>query len=227
MLPTLLNVLQTIGYPALWLIVFVAAAGLPLPINLVLLAAGDFAVMGRFNGVALALVALSASICGDSLGYFIGRRWGTKVLDWLEQPRRRSLISPRVIALSRQRFKQQGGWAVFLSRFLFSALGGTINLLAGADPYPYRQFLLFDVTGKVLGVVIPLALGYAFGAAWEKIGDLFGVFSGYALVFLALVVLTVYIIRTIRRSRAAQVATAIQEEEISPAAPVTSIRKHC
>jgi len=68
----LLNWLQEFGYPALWLAVFVVSAGAPLPIALVLLAAGAFASLGDFNIFLLALTALSAAVCGDSVGYLIG-----------------------------------------------------------------------------------------------------------------------------------------------------------
>ena len=43
LLPYLVNWLQEYGYPALWGLVFVGAAGIPLPITLLLLAAGAFA----------------------------------------------------------------------------------------------------------------------------------------------------------------------------------------
>ena len=65
-LSTLLNSLQSYGYPALWLSIFVAAVGLPLPIGLVLLAAGAFAALGDFNVIVLALIATSASVAGNS-----------------------------------------------------------------------------------------------------------------------------------------------------------------
>src|SRR5437588_10493679 len=94
-LPHLISWLQQFGYPALWLMVFIASVGTPLPISLVLLAAGAFAALGDFNIVLLIITATSASVCGDSLGYFIGRNWGTKVLDWLEQSHARYLISPQ------------------------------------------------------------------------------------------------------------------------------------
>jgi len=41
-LSSLLSILQAYGYPALWVSIFIAAVGLPLPIALVLLAAGAF-----------------------------------------------------------------------------------------------------------------------------------------------------------------------------------------
>jgi membrane-associated protein len=233
LLPTLLDWLQQVGYPVLWGTVLVAAAGLPLPTVLLLLAAGAFASLGDFNLALLLLIALSASVGGDNLGYWIGRLWGTKVLNWLERPhrhlRQRPLISPRIMERSRKEFAEHGGWAVFLSRFLFSALGGVINLLAGADPYPYRRFLVLDALGEALGVGIPLTLGYIFGASWEAVGDVLGAFSGLILALLLFVVLSIYFIRVIRHVRASQ-ATAQGEKSalVEPvAAPQTTAERKC
>ncbi len=183
----LLHWLHGYGYPVLWLIVFIAAVGLPLPTSLVLLAAGAFAAHGDFNIALLIGIAMTASSCGDNVGYFIGRHWGSRTLHWLGQPRRLHLIPARAITQSRLYFKHKGGWAIFFSHFLFSALGGVMNLLAGVDRYPYRRFLLYDLTGEMLGAVLPLSLGYTLGACWEAGGNLLGAFSGFAFtLFLAI-----------------------------------------
>jgi hypothetical protein len=71
-----------------------------------------------------------------------------------------------------------------------------MNLLAGAERYPYRHFLLYDVTGEMLGAVIPLSLGYALGACWEAGSDLLGALSGFAFI-LFLVIL--FVSRQLRR----------------------------
>src|SRR5438876_51375 len=175
LLSLLLTFLQNYGYLALWIAVFVAAVGIPIPITLLLLAAGAFAALGDFNIGLLFIISFSALVCGDNTGYWIGRIWGSKVLDRIERSRRwNRLIPPRRIAQSRQYFRRRGGWAIFLSRFLFSALGGVINLLSGSELYPYRYFLFFDISGESLGVFIPFMLGYIFGVSGEAIGDVLG-----------------------------------------------------
>jgi membrane-associated protein len=211
-LPALLNWLQAYGYPVIWLTIYVASAGFPIPSALVLLAAGAFAQAGDFNVFLLAGLAITASISGDSTGYYIGRRWGTRVIGWLETSRWNRFISARRIERGRLRFKRRAGWAVFLTRFLFPALGGIVNVLAGADPYPYRYFLACDISGEFLSAVIPLSLGFAFGASWEDVGDVLGSFSVFALAMLAAVVLGIYLVRTMRRSKTAQVG---EEAEIA------------
>jgi membrane-associated protein len=217
-LPALLNWLQAYGYPVMWLMIYVASAGLPIPSALVLLAAGAFAQAGDFNIFLLALLAVTASVSGDSTGYYIGLRWGTKVIDWLEKTRWNHFISASTIERGRVRFKRQAGWAVFLTRFLFPALGGVVNLLAGADPFPYRYFLISDISGEILSAVIPLSLGYAFGASWEAVGDVLGSFSVFALALLVAGVLAMYLVGAVRHTKSIEA-----EKEVEPDVQIRSI----
>lgn len=201
LLPLLLHRLHEYGYPVLWLSVFIAAVGVPLPIGLLLLAVGAFAGYGDFNIALLIGITIAASSCGDNVGYFIGRRWGSRTLNWLVQPRRLHPVSSRAITKAHLYFKRRGGWAVFFSRFLFSALGSMMNLTAGAERYPYRRFLLYDVTGEALGAVIPLSLGYALGACWEEGGDLLGAFAVFAFTLILVILLARRLVRKLLHSK--------------------------
>jgi membrane-associated protein len=206
LLSLLLTFLQSYGYLALWITIYVAAVGIPIPITLLLLAAGAFAALGDFNFVLLFIISLSALICGDNTGYWIGRVWGSRVLNWIERSKKwNRLIPPQRIAQSRQYFQHRGGWAIFLSRFLFSALGGIINLLSGSELYPYRYFLLFDSSGEALGAIIPLFLGYVFGASWEAVGDVLGYSS---FLILSLLIVFILVSRLIKNARILKQANA-------------------
>jgi membrane-associated protein len=159
----------------------------------VLLGAGAFAALGDFDIVLLTLVAVTASVCGDSVGYLIGRKVGSRLLTWLE----RRFISSQTIVRSQEYFKRRGALAIFLSRFLFSGLGGAINLLAGVEKYSYRRFLLYDVSGEALGAIIPLLLGYTFSVSWEAVGDILGAASLLALAALFTIYLAIRLIKII------------------------------
>lgn len=206
LLPILVTWLQQYGYIVLWFSTFLAAAGLPLPTALILLAAGAFAAQGDYNIVLLVMITISASVGGDSVGYLIGRYAGNRVLGWLAQQKQVPFISSQTLARSRVYFERKGAWAIFLSRFLFSALGGVLNLIAGAERYSYRRFLLWDFCGEVLGALIPLVLGYSFGESWESIGNLLGASSGFVLALLVALFLLIRLVKILRQSKPAQQA---------------------
>lgn len=222
-LPYLLSWLQEYGYPILWLSVFVGALGIPLPNSLVLLAAGAFAAFGDFNFAWLAVVSISAFVTGDNGSYWIGRFWGSKVLNWLETSGKFRLIKPQTVTRSRVYFHRLGGWAIFSSRFLISALGGAINILAGAELYPYRRFLLYDICGEIVGALLPLSLGYIFGTSWDSVGNVLGSFSIFILAFFVVLFLGYQAFGMFKRMRKQRVVrekqVAAQLLEVSAVAP--------
>lgn len=190
-----------------------AAIGLPLPISLMMLAAGAFAATGDFQVVLLAIVAISASVSGDCSGYWLGRSVGQKILTRLERRKSRRFFSPEMLARSQAYFRRRGGWAVFLSRFLFSGLGGVTNFVAGAEKYPFHRFLLLDFLGETLGALMPLLLGYAFGASWEAVGGILGSVSELLLALLCMAVLLLQIVKLLFRTRQAHNA---EEKQSAP-----------
>ena len=97
MLPSLLSDIRVHGYIALWLIVFLGGMGVPLPTDPLLLAAGALVGHGDLNVVVVALVAVSAAGCGDSVGYLVGRTVGSEAAAWLN----RSRIGQRFISPAR------------------------------------------------------------------------------------------------------------------------------
>lgn len=211
-----LSALQHYGYPALWLIVFVAAAGAPISGSLLLFAAGAFAAFGDFNIVILFPVALSAAVLGDNLGYFIGRRVGSPLLAWFLRQKRFRLISAQTLARSRIYFRRRAAWAIFITRFLIVVLGGTINFLAGVEQYPYRKFLFWDISGQILGAVITLGLGYISAESWEEAASLFGAFSSFLLAFLVAIAVVALLIRKIRQSKNAREVEVEVDEILQP-----------
>ncbi len=218
-----LDAVQQYGYPVLWLIIFVAAAGIPLSGSVLLFASGAFAAFGDFNLLILFPVALSASVMGDNLTYYIGRRVGVSLLHWLGRQKRFRFLSPRAIEHAQLSFKKRAGWTIFTTRFLLVAFGGPINLVAGIEQYPYRQFLLWDVSGQILGVLIPLSLGYIFAQSWEEVAGIFGAISSLLIVLLIVLFLNIMLMRNIhlkRRGKQDKQETHLRREKVVPTQPI-------
>ncbi len=216
----LIEALQHYGYPALWLIVFVAAAGAPISGSLLLAAAGAFAAVGDFNIFILFPLAVSAAVLGDNLTYFIGRRVGLPLLAWLERQKRFRWISPQNVERGREYFRKRTGWAIFLTRFLVVVLGGSINLLAGLEEYPYQKFLFWDVSGQILGAAISLGIGYLFTESWEDVVGLFGAFSALLLAILVTGIITLILVRRVRQQQSRARAASAGAANVSSVASV-------
>ncbi len=210
-----LDALQQYGYPILWLIVFIAAAGIPLSGSLLLFASGAFAAFGDFNIVILFPVALSAAVMGDNLCYIIGRRVGVSLLRWFERQKRFRFITPGTIERGRASFRRRAAWTIFITRFLLVALGGPVNLVAGMEQYPYPRFLLWDVSGQVLGAILPLGLGYIFAQSWEEVASIFGTISSLLLALLLVSFLSILLVRSIRKKRYSKRETTSQVEKMN------------
>lgn len=208
-----IDVLQLYGYPALWLIVFVAAAGAPISGSLLLFAAGAFASLGDFNIFMLFPIALSAAVMGDNLGYFIGRRVGMPLIGWLERQKRFRFITPQALERGRAYFRRRAAWTVFITRFLIVVLGGPVNLVAGLEQYPYHNFLFWDISGQILGAIIPLGLGFVFAKSWEEVAGIFGALSSLFLALLVVMILLAVLVRKMRQRRRARAASIIKVEE--------------
>jgi membrane-associated protein len=208
-----LDALQQYGYPVLWLIVFIAAVGLPVSGSLLLFASGAFAAFGDFNIIILFPIALSAAVMGDNLCYLIGRRLGISLFHWFERQKRFRFITPQALERGRAAFRRRAAWTIFTTRFLIVALGGPVNLVAGLEQYPYPRFLLWDISGQILGAIIPLGLGYLFAQSWEEVASVFGAVSSLLLVLLVALFLSVMLVRNIRQRKRVKQETSVTEEK--------------
>lgn len=144
---------------------------LPMPSSLMMMAGGAFAASGDLVLWQVCLGAFLGAMIGDQTGYFLARRFGgDRLWAWLGQ--RRS--SARLLAQAEALLDKRGGWAVYLTRWLFSPLGPYINLLAGATRMTWPRFLLADILGEMTWVTVYVTLGYVFGNQIEELSDTLG-----------------------------------------------------
>ena len=215
-----ITALHQYGYPALWAIIFIAAIGAPVSGNLLLYAAGAFAAFDDFNLFVLFAVAVSAAVMGDCVGYLLGWKLGNPLLVWLEKKKRWRFVSLNALARGRTYFRQRAAWAVFISRWLIVVLGGPINWFAGTERYPFRRFLIWDVSGQILGAIIPLGIGYIFAASWSEAESILGAFSSVALALLATLLVSMALVR---KMRARKLVSALAETSLLQGEVVLSV----
>jgi len=74
LLGAVLNLFLRYGYVAVFLGVMAENAGIPLPGETILLAAGFFASQGHFSLAAVILLAAVGAMVGDNVGYLLGEK---------------------------------------------------------------------------------------------------------------------------------------------------------
>jgi membrane protein DedA with SNARE-associated domain len=187
------SLVQDYGLFVLFLLVAMESAGIPLPGETALVAAGVLASQGDMSIVAVITVAAVAAILGDNVGYWAGRLGGRKLLQrwsFLEHH------AGRVLPWSERFFKRHGGKTIFLARFI-AVLRVTVAWLAGISKMHWWLFFLWNAAGGIAWAVsVGLVAYYAGHAAAAAIGR-YGLIAGAAIVLL--LVTGAFVFRFIRR----------------------------
>jgi len=127
-------------------------------------------------------VAASGAICGDQIGYFVGRWIGYRML--ARWGRRLGLTEER-LELGRYLFRCYGPFVVFLGRFV-AILRTFAALLAGANRMPWHSFLLWNALGGICWTSLYGFGAYLLGNAFERVsgplGIVLAVIAGIAIV---------------------------------------------
>lgn len=196
------------GYWVLFVSVVCRQACLPVPTNLLLLAAGALAGLGRVNPFIIAIYAISAFILSDFAWYEAGRRWGTKTLNIFC----RTAQSPHSCVEGMvDKFNRYGVRSLLVSKFIIG-LDSVTSPLSGVSRVRRSKFILFDGLGATLWVLLHLAVGYAFRYQLDRVATYFAEFgkviagAGIALLLAFLVRRLIHWYHFLREFRLTQIS---------------------
>ncbi|HEY7759604.1 MAG TPA: DedA family protein [Burkholderiales bacterium] len=198
----LLWLAQTYGawiYAVLFLIVF-CETGLVvtpfLPGDSLLFVAGTIAGAGEMNVHLMAGLLVLAAVLGDSLNYAIGQYLGPRVFRYEDSWFFRKAYLERTHAF----FERHGGKTIVIARFV-PIVRTYAPFVAGIGRMRYARFLLFNVTGALLWVVLLTYAGYLFGNVPVIKDNL-----TLVIVFIILLSISPGIIEVLRQRAAARAA---------------------
>ena len=177
--------LSSSGWAALALLFMLPALeapaflGLVLPGELALLLGGVLAQQDRISLAAALTVGVAGALAGDTAGYWIGRRWGPRLLT----SRLGRRVGPARLHKVEGPLLRGGGWPLVVGR---GTAGARVVLpgLAGILGLRHRTFVLWTGAAATVWVVAHVLLGYAAGAGWRHAHHL----SGRAGIALAVAV---------------------------------------
>ena len=156
--------------------------GLIIPGDLILALGGVYASQHKLSLPLVIVVGCLAAIAGESIGFWLGRKFGVRVVRRLPYAGR--WLAEKLEA-SEDYFKKHGGKTVAIGRYATVA-GAFIPFSAGAGRMEYWRFLAFDVPAIIVWATGISIFGFAFGRNLSFIDK---VLSRFGYIVLGLIVL--------------------------------------
>ena len=157
------HALATYGYLAIFVVVAMESAGIPMPGETILVASAILAGEGKLHLWGVIGAAAAGAILGDNCGYWVGREFGF----WIAYRYGRYVrLDERRLKLGQYLFLKHGGKIVFFGRFV-AVLRAFAAFLAGVNHFNWERFFFFNAAGGIVWATIFGTGGYALGRAFE------------------------------------------------------------
>jgi membrane protein DedA with SNARE-associated domain len=170
--------IATYGYFAIFVIVAMESAGIPMPGETVLVTAAILAGQGTLRIYGVIGAAAAGAIIGDNCGYWVGREFGFPLV---YRYGRYIRLDERRLKLGQYLFLRHGGKIVFFGRFV-AVLRAFAAFLAGVNRFNWEEFFLYNAAGGIVWASIFGAGGFWLGRAFEHYARPVGVAALIAAV---------------------------------------------
>lgn len=167
----ILNVSPLLALLIVGLLVFAEDAlfiGFVIPGETAAVLGGVVASRGNVPVWAMMVLVVLAAVIGDTVGYEVGKHFGSKFLNL-------SVLSKRQAKLQKAQdfLRRRGGMAVFLGRFV-AFFRAVMPALAGTSRMHYPKFLVFNFAGGLVWGAGCVLLGYLAGNSYEAVARTVG-----------------------------------------------------
>ncbi len=192
----LVNIITKLGYPGVFLSVFLESFFAPIPSEIILPFSGFVASTGRLNIFLVIAVATVAAYLGSLPFYFIGK-WGEKpVLKFLEKYGKYFFIQTSDVDKAFKVFDRYGYGVVFFGR-LIPIVRTLISFPAGVAEMKFLRFSIYTLLGSLIWNILLTYAGYILGDNWESVGIWVSKYEK-AIIVLIVFIFLLYIARGVR-----------------------------
>ena len=167
-----------------------------------LIIAGAFAAGGRLPLWAVLLAPLPYTMLTDPFYYWAGRRYGRRLVGYLEKYDRRW---HRRAKRAERVFARWGLWTILLAYFL-PIPNDLLYFGAGDARIGFGRFIAVDAVGTMMYIGLWVALGFVIGEPARKFADTLGQYSGRITIAVVVIIFVVSMASAWRNSRADRAA---------------------
>lgn len=158
----LTELIRAVGYVGIFIIVFLES-GIPigffLPGDSLLFSAGLLAALGAFNLFALVVLVVVAAILGDSVGYWLGAKYGRCMF----KETGGFFLNMKNLRRTEVFYEKYGTRAIILARFV-PVVRTFTPILAGVGSMKYSTFIRYNIIGALIWGVGVTVLGFFLGS---------------------------------------------------------------
>jgi membrane-associated protein len=133
--------------------------GVFLPGDSLLVTAGLLSARGYLNVYTLVPLLTAAAICGNSLGYFIGKTSGPRIFN-----RENSIFFNKKHAIRAHEFYQRHGRKTIVLAQFMPIIRTFSPVIAGVGGMEFRTFITFNIIGAVVWIWSMVGIGYFLGS---------------------------------------------------------------
>jgi membrane protein DedA with SNARE-associated domain len=145
-------------YLGIFAVLLLGSLGVPIPEEMPLIAAAALSHEGLVRWWLALPVCLLGVLSGDMVLYWIGRRWGERVLDWRLV---RLVLSPARERWLEAAYRRHALKTVVTARHVVG-LRAAAFLTAGSARVPFWKFVVADAGAASVGVPLVFGLAYFF-----------------------------------------------------------------
>ena len=164
-LDTLLQLMESYGYIAMFVAMALENANIPIPSEVVLGFAGFLISQQIFSFWTTFAVACVAGLVGSVISYWLGSYGGRPLL---LKYGKYIFFNERKFRMAEDLFNKYGGIAVIICRCL-PGVRTFISFPAGVARYPFWKFAIFTVIGTIPWTLLLVWAGSLLGSHWRDL----------------------------------------------------------
>ena len=180
----------TTGLPAVFILMLLESACLPVPSEAIMLFAGSSVAAGDLTLFGVVAAGVLGNLVGSWIAYAVGY-YGR--VDILEKHGKKLHIKKSHLEWADRWFERHGDATVFFSRML-PIIRTFISLPAGVAKMPFWRFTVLTLLGCIPWVLMLALVGQAVGENWEEWRDHLH-YLDYAVVVIAVAGIAYWLVR--------------------------------
>jgi membrane protein DedA with SNARE-associated domain len=193
------DLIATVGYPGLALLMALDATILPVPSAVVLGFAGYLCYEGSFDLALVIVVGALGSMVGSFPLYLLGR-WGGR--PFLDRFGRYFGLKKERVARAEGWFERYGSWSVLLCQLL-PIMRDLVPFPAGLVQMRVSRFAVLSMLGSLVFCLALASIGFLAGPSWEAAVQVIDRYDVVVVAMIAVMIVAYFAYRRLNKKSGA------------------------